>query len=160
MRSITRASLSPFLLLVGITLIGTGNLPAASAESTPALVTHVTVKGDTITFHTAGRHASVRMVVMGPEDWYRDVTFAADAAPTLAVTDQDVDGRTMSDGLYSVELMATPRIPRKIRAQLQAQYSIDFLRFCADKNDRNLLLGLPDSAADIIAGYTRHHDVQ
>ena len=122
MRFTPRASFLSSLLLAGIVLTGAGvagHPAAAPAEDVPDLVTRVTVQADTITFHVTGKQAGIRMVAAGPEDWHLDTTFPADATPTLSVTAKDVDGRPMPDGLYSVELMAAPIIPRKLRARLQ-----------------------------------------
>ena len=116
MRPITRASFLPFLLLAGVTLPGAHAL----AADAPELVTTVTVTADAVTFRTRGKHAGVRMVVAGPEDWHRDTVFGSEVTPVLAATDEE--GNRLPDGLYSVELLARPRLPARVRQQAQTAH--------------------------------------
>ena len=110
-------SLSRFVLISLICLLLVPAISLAKSGNNEALG-HATASGSNVQWMmSGGDHEKVTLTVVGPNGAVFHKEFAAGSAPSFRLQDL---GARLTDGSYTYELRATPRIPADVKKQLAA----------------------------------------
>ena len=93
---------------------------AKSSSSEP--VGRLSASGSTAQWMTVGDHAAIDLIVVAPDGSVFRKEFAAGSTPSFRL--QDLGGK-LTDGSYSYELRAIPRISAEVKRQLAAARAAD-----------------------------------
>ena len=93
---------------------------AKSSSSEP--VGRLSASGSTAQWMTVGDHAAIDLIVVAPDGRVFRKEFAAGSTPSFRL--QDLGGK-LTDGSYSYELRAIPRISAEVKRQLAAARAAD-----------------------------------